>query len=56
MVKVEPSIDIASDTIGLMGSGDKIVSAMRNNPRDCVTAKFLPVARLRRFTSSALLR
>jgi len=27
-----------------MGSGDKIVSAMRNNPRDWVMAKLLTVA------------
>ena len=39
-----PAIDIANDTIRLMGSGDKIVNAMRNNPRDWAMAKLLTVA------------
>ena len=38
------AIDIASDTIRSMGSGDKIVNAMRNNPRDWAMAKLLTVA------------
>ena len=38
------AIDIASDTIRSMGSGDKIVNAMRNNPRDWAMAKLLSVA------------
>jgi len=39
-----PAIDIANDTIRLMGSGDKIVNAMRNNPRDWAMEKLLTVA------------
>ena len=38
------TIDIAGDTIRSMGSGDKIVNAMRNNPRDWAMAKLLTVA------------
>ena len=44
MVLVEPSSDIACDTICFMGSGEKIVNAMRNNPRDWAMAKLLTVA------------
>ena len=44
MVLVEPWNDIACDTIFFMGSGEKIVNAMRNNPRDWAMAKLLTVA------------
>jgi predicted RNA binding protein YcfA (HicA-like mRNA interferase family) len=43
-VRFRPAIDIASDTIRFMGSVDKIISAMRNNPRDWAMAKLLTVA------------